>query len=245
MAILGGSVVEVVDGILGTALSTDLNPTLFKELVNLQQALRELAAAADTYLAAQANSVEYITTGNLDHKLYLSSLTSVDIYPDNYIQGAGIFTLYVSGGVLRGAASHGGYADAIGFTSVLTGPSTKLTVSLLGLGYLDYSANFRSCLQYGAKRLDEYYGKVDIACSSILNPDTAVYPATGHYRVSTIYNLSGITSASTSVLNFNGATWFGTYVWKNGPSYAAVNYIGHSIGVNYGNPLIFFQPYRP
>jgi len=123
MAIIGASVSDVVFELLGSSPPQELPPAIWQELVKLQLAVKELAAAVDLYLAAQAEQqqVEFTITGTLNHTLFLGSLTAVTVIAGEAIAVGQPVKFSFDGTTLRAYRVNGGYADGVATEAVVAG----------------------------------------------------------------------------------------------------------------------------
>lgn len=123
MAIIGASVSDVVLGLIGSTPDQGIQPQIWQELYKLQLAVKELAAAVDLYLAAQAEQqqVEFTVSGTLTHTLFLGSLTTVAVTAGETIEAGRPVRFAFDGTTLRAYKVNGGYADAVAPEAVSAG----------------------------------------------------------------------------------------------------------------------------
>ena len=222
MAILGGTTTEVVMSILGgRSPDLGLNPLIWQELQKLYTAVFELAAAVDVIKASASADPEFYTVGSVNTNMQLQDMAKIDAIAVRNLAANSPVRFYAGGGgviyaeVAPGTLAHGYTASAVSAGVVATFILKGMASAIL------------SCYALGADRRSTGTG---IDCNWAGSPGAA------HYRLSTIYLLP-----VTNIFAREYA-WYGTYVWKNGPTYYANSNVGTRLGVSGFSTLMYFNP---
>jgi hypothetical protein len=214
MALLGGSILDVVTYILEGAPDPGINPRIYQEIVKIQNAVKLLAAEADAYMAAVSTPPGYEIVGNLNSGMYLQNLMTVNLPALSSYYYSCPVRIVNSGGVLK-ASNTAGYGVAEGYIGSAITAGTTYPVVLKGLVAL---TSFGTPNGYTNDLTFWYYRFGYDATNFVFEMTT--WMDTSHYRLATSYYPGG-----------GGNTWFNALVHGGGqPTYQATFNIGTMIG---------------